>query len=480
MYEWETLPWGKIQKGVFKLQKRIYQASKSGNIKKVRKLQRLLLNSWSAKCLAVRRVTQENRNTLIINQAKQVLLALALEPAWEAKFEKNSHDLRPIQNCHDAIEAVQKHLKTPKYVLEAKISGCFTDINHSYLLNKLNTSPKIRKQIKACLKSGVIDSNSLDINSLFPWEHTNPQVREISPLFANLLANIALHDLDKVIKHYSKTVEFAEKYWGNKYRQISLQDRMMQMGFIKYADNLVVIHEKLEAIFEVKEIVEKWLKDIGFQLEDSKTKIVHTLNEYEGNVPGFDFLGFNFRSYRDKKSHIHKTKTLQVTPKKFVSIIKPSKESIKVHQATLSKIIRKNGKSITQEDLICKLNPVIMGFANYYHKSSCWSDQCAKLDQLIYLKLRRWALRRHPRKGGRWVKDRYWWDNRPGHKWEFKTKDGVELLKYSNYKVKKNIKTHINVNLKVYKTRYDHNACIHNNEPIHQRSRMKGNFHVRF
>ena len=56
MYEWNTLPWRTIERTVFKLQKRIYQASQTGNTDLVHKLQRLLIHSWSAKCLAVRRV----------------------------------------------------------------------------------------------------------------------------------------------------------------------------------------------------------------------------------------------------------------------------------------------------------------------------------------------------------------------------------------------------------------------------------------
>ena len=58
---WETINWKKIQKNVFRLQKRIYQASKQGNQRKVKSLQRLLLRSYSAKLLATRKVTQDNR-----------------------------------------------------------------------------------------------------------------------------------------------------------------------------------------------------------------------------------------------------------------------------------------------------------------------------------------------------------------------------------------------------------------------------------
>jgi len=61
VYEWKDLPWKRIEQQVFKLQKRIYQASGRGDIKTVHKLQRLLLSSWAARCLAVRKVTQDNR-----------------------------------------------------------------------------------------------------------------------------------------------------------------------------------------------------------------------------------------------------------------------------------------------------------------------------------------------------------------------------------------------------------------------------------
>ncbi len=61
MYEWNTLPWRTIERWVFKLQRRIYQASQRNDSVLVHQLQRLLINSWSAKCLAVRRVTQDNQ-----------------------------------------------------------------------------------------------------------------------------------------------------------------------------------------------------------------------------------------------------------------------------------------------------------------------------------------------------------------------------------------------------------------------------------
>ena len=59
--EWHEINWRKLERRVYKLQKRIYRASQRGDVKAVRRLQKTLMNSWSARALAVRRVTQDNQ-----------------------------------------------------------------------------------------------------------------------------------------------------------------------------------------------------------------------------------------------------------------------------------------------------------------------------------------------------------------------------------------------------------------------------------
>src|ERR671923_971276 len=60
-YEWHQLPWRKLEVAVFKLERRIYKASLAGDIRRVHRLQKLLLKSRAAQLLAVRRVTQDNQ-----------------------------------------------------------------------------------------------------------------------------------------------------------------------------------------------------------------------------------------------------------------------------------------------------------------------------------------------------------------------------------------------------------------------------------
>ena len=68
---WETIDWHKVERYVFKQQKRIYAASRQGDKRRVRQLQRTLMNSWSNKVLAVRRVTQDNLRELKSTQCQR-------------------------------------------------------------------------------------------------------------------------------------------------------------------------------------------------------------------------------------------------------------------------------------------------------------------------------------------------------------------------------------------------------------------------
>jgi RNA-directed DNA polymerase len=78
-----------------------------------------------------------------------------------------------------------------KYVLDGDISQCFDQINQEELLTKLHTFPTLRRQIRAWLKSGVLDKGQW-----FPTPSGTPQGGVVSPL----LANIALHGLEERIK----------------------------------------------------------------------------------------------------------------------------------------------------------------------------------------------------------------------------------------------------------------------------------------
>ena len=314
-YKWNEIPWRKLEKKVFKLQKRIYRASQSGNVKLVHQLQKLLLKSRSAKFLATRRVTQDNHgrktagvdgianlkqtDRLILaeslslkgksepvrriwipkpgkpekrplgiptmtNRAQQALLKMALEPEWEAKFELNSYGFRPGRSCHDACGAIFIALtRKNAFVLDADITGCFDNIDHNRLLGKLNTTSEIYKVIKRWLGAGIMERNVFQTT-----ERGTPQGGVISPL----LANIALHGMEH--DTINALTDELLQYMKEKYGKATREKAQGMIKIIRYADDFVVIHEDKEIVLKAKSYIEEWLKTVGLELNLSKTKII--------------------------------------------------------------------------------------------------------------------------------------------------------------------------------------------------------------
>jgi RNA-directed DNA polymerase len=481
MMEWRDIPWRKLERKVYKLQKRIYKASQRGDVKAVRRLQKTLMKSWSAKAIAVRKVTQDNagkktagidgiksltpkaRIKLVASlkisdkanptrrvwipkpgkdekrplgiptmkdRALQALITMALEPEWEARFEPNSYGFRPGRSCHDAMEAIFCAIRQqPKWVLDADISKCFAQINHKALLEKLNTFPTIRRQIRAWLKAGVMDNGQF-----FETSEGTPQGGVISPL----LANIALHGMEERIKQFAETLKM--RYPNGKL--YPKQDRRNSVSLIRYADDFVIMHKELPVVEMCREIITDWLKGMGLELKPSKTTLVHTLDEtYNGKLqkPGFNFLGFNVRQHRVGKYSTGKNG--HGIPLGFKTIITPSSERVKVHYEKVASIIDAH-KSSTQEALIAKLNPVIRGWANYY-STKVSKDTYDSLDRLMYIKLRVWAERCHHNKPSTWISRRYW-KKIGDSNWTFATaneeNNPIILRKYASTPIKRHTK----------------------------------------
>ena len=279
--------------------------------------------------------------------------------------------------------------------MDADIAKCFDKINHKALLDKINTYPSLRRQIKAWLKSGVID------NRLFvKTTEGTPQGGTISPL----LANIALHGMEQRIRE-----AIPEK---------SKPFRRKKPNLIRYADDLVILHAELEIVQKCQQVLTEWLSDMGLELKPSKTRLAHTLNQLGDEQPGFDFLGFTIRQFPVGKCHSGKNHLGNQLG--FKTIIKPSKDSVKRQFERVKNII-KDYKSSNQIGLICKLNPIIRGWSNYY--SAVVSKEIfSKLDHLITMTLIAWGRSRHPNKGVKWVIRKYF-KNKGNNPWSFATKE---------------------------------------------------------
>ena len=357
---WSQIDWAKIARHVSRLQARIVKAIKAGKWHRVRALQRLLVNSFSAKLLAVKRVcsnrgkrtagvdgvvldspearwqqTQQlnakdykpqplrriyipkkngKRRPLGIptqaDRAEQALELLALDPVAECLADTCSYGFRKERSTQDAMAGCFLSLcrrYSAQWILEGDIRGCFDELSHNWLLDHI---PTHKGKLRAWLKAGFMERGVFHLST-----DGTPQGGILSPTAANR----ALDGLERLLQ-----VRFKGRY---------------KVNLVRYADDFIITGASQGLLEEeVKPLVVQFLKDRGLELSEAKTRIVH-IDE------GFDFLGFNFRKYHGKL------------------LIKPAKASVAAVKDKIQSIFKASG-SLPQDALIRQLNPIIPAILN--------------------------------------------------------------------------------------------------------------------
>jgi RNA-directed DNA polymerase len=447
VFDWHQVDWAAVEDDVRRLRQRIFTASRDGDLKRVRNLQKLMLRSRANALLSVRRVTEVNagRKTAgvdgkvvvtapgkslladsvqrhdsswkpkpvkrvyiakangkqrplgipaIFDRALQAHVASALEPEWEARFEPKSYGFRPGRSCQDAISAIFLTVKGKNpgrcWVLDADLAGAFDRIDHSHLLSAIGGFPA-RGLVERWLKAGVIANGRFA-----PTEEGTPQGGVISPV----LLNVALHGMEQAA---------GVRYHGGGSRPAATVVGCPVM--VRYADDLVALCVSREQAEQVKARLAAWLAPRGLAFNEGKTKVVH-LDD------GFDFLGFNVRRYRGKL------------------LIKPSKAAVqRIRKRLAADMLALRGANA--DAVLIRLNPIIRGWSAYY-RSVVSSEVFNALDDYVWKLTYKWARYSHPNKSRRWVIDRYFGQfNRSRQaRWVFGDRDsGAYLLKFSWTKI---------------------------------------------
>ena len=352
---WKFLPWKLFRRNLFRLQKRVWKAVRAGDKRKAKSLQKLILKSYAARMLAIRRVTQLNAGKktagidgkvalsnderlslsrklrkeatnwkhqglreipipkkngkirilkvpTITDRAWQCLVKYALEPAHEATFHARSYGFSTGRSAHDAQKFLFNNLRSQsngidKRVIELDIEKCFDRINHTAIMDELIAPASIKLGIFRCLKAGVSPE--------FPEQGT-PQGGVVSPL----LANIALNGIEEI--HQS----------------------------VRYADDMVILLKSKDDAEAVLEKVSNFLAKRGLKVSVEKTKLTATTD-------GFDFLGWHFRVQGNGK---------------FRCV--PSVDNFKAFRKKVKFIVNNSnyGATVKAE----KLAPVVRGWRNYH------------------------------------------------------------------------------------------------------------------
>lgn len=417
--QWHDIDWCRVQRNVRGMQVRIAKACREGEWRRVKALQRMLTRSKSARYLAVRRVTENQgkrtagvdrvlwdtpdakwkaaqglkqrgyqprplRRVFIpktngkerplgiptmTDRAMQALYLLALAPIAETTGDPNSYGFRIERSTADAMGQLFISLSkkaSAQWVLEADILGCFDHINHDWLIANVPTDKAV---LRKWLKAGVVHKGQLQAT-----DAGTPQGGIISPT----LANMVLDGLESQLKQHLGVT----------------RAKKLKVNVVRYADDFVITGDSPELLeSEVKPWVEQFLAVRGLRLSPEKTQIVHI-------DQGFDFLGWSFRKYQGKL------------------LIKPSKKNVKAFYRKVKEVIDTH-KTVRQEDLIRLLNPMLRGWA-LYHQPVVAKQAYSRMDYRVFLKLWRWAKRRHPNKSLEWIRKKYY-QTQSEQNWVFAT-----------------------------------------------------------
>jgi RNA-directed DNA polymerase len=273
---WDQIDWPMIHRRMRGLQIRIAKATRDQDWRRVKALQRFLVNSFSAKALAVKRVTENDGKrtpgvdgeiwsspgakcqaiqrlgsrglrpqplrrvyipkrgsdkmrplgipTMLI-RAQQALHLLGLEPVAETRADPHSYGFRRSRGTQDAIGQVF-HLLAQKgsapWILEEDIKGCFDNFGHGWLESHV---PMNKKVLRGWLKAGYVESGKL-----FPTEAGTPQGGIASPT----IANIALDGLEEVL--------------ADRFGRTRLQIHRLRVRMVRYADDFIITGSSKELL----------------------------------------------------------------------------------------------------------------------------------------------------------------------------------------------------------------------------------------
>ncbi len=314
----------------------------------------------------------------LIDRLVQMALKLVLEPIFEADFYPTSYGFRKGRSTHDALVRIVSFLHPTRrgpsvyrHVIEGDIKGCFDAIDHHVMMERVRkriSDRKVLRLILAFLKSGVMVEGTV--------RHPvtgSPQGGIISPM----LSNIYLTAIDERYGRWSMrprepriTVASRRVYDHKRGKPV--------FYMVRYADDFVVLvdgtREQAEA--EKRALAEFLKTELRMELSIEKTKITEVKE-------GFDFLGYQVMQTKARRTG-RRVGNLFIPKSKLNDL----RHKIKVMVKSIP-----TGCSLTT--VIERLNPILMGWRNYYRYATGAYRDFHRLDFWIWERVGRWLKRKH-------------------------------------------------------------------------------------
>lgn len=323
----------------------------------------------------------------------QAAVKFLLEPIFEAQFWHVSYGFRPGRSTHAALEYIRRATLPHKigadgrrkgmpynWVIEGDIKGCFDNINHHHLMNRIRArvaDRRVTRLVGQFLKAGVLAEDQF-----LRTDDGTPQGGIVSPLLANIALSAIEERYERWANQRAKARPGQPEYSVIAARRARVWDRGAGRCVflpIRYADDFVVLVSgtQEDAIAEKAALAEHLRKSTGLELSPEKTKVT-------AMADGFEFLGFHFV--------MRWNKTFGYGPRVEVPKAKAADLRRKVKELT-----KRNTAMVSLGDKLQELNPLLRGWANYYRHCAYAGRVFTSIDWYVGDRLWRWLRMKRPK-----------------------------------------------------------------------------------
>lgn len=281
----------------------------------------------------------------IYDRVCQQALLNRLEPIFEPVFDEANFGYRQGRSTKDALGKVWKEIRPgSEWIVDADLKDFFGSVDQGKLMTLVAqqiSDGRVLRLIESMLKAGCLAEGKV-----LPTERGTPQGGVVSPVLSNIL--LTPFDREMRRKGYRLT---------------------------RYADDWVVTCASRSEAEAALAAASRVLTTLGVTLHTEKTRIVHVRH-------GFEFLG-----YKIKRGN----RPMQLPADRIRSGAAPGKLYAYPRQKSIDHFkdeIRKRTRrcvSISTEEVIAWINPVIKGWGLYFCKAHV---------RKIFHRLDAWVVRR--------------------------------------------------------------------------------------
>jgi RNA-directed DNA polymerase len=295
----------------------------------------------------------------IKDRVMQTAVLIVLEPIFEADLEPEQYAYREGHSALDAVEAVQRLLRNGyTEVIDADLSGYFDTIPHAELMQcvaRRVSDKAVLHLLKLWLVAPVEEQDARGRTQRTTRNKDegrgSPQGSPISPLLANL---------------YMRRFVLGWKTLGH--------EQKLQARIVNYADDFVICCRGTasEAMHEMRTMMQR----LKLTVNETKTNVCRVPDE------SFDFLGYTFGRW-------HSPKTGQA----YLGTGPSKKKDLRLCRE-ISEMTSCRWELMDVEDRVCRLNRMLIGWANYFSRGSV-SRAYRAVDRHARARLRQWLCRKH-------------------------------------------------------------------------------------